>query len=392
MHGPELGTRVPRAAVLDAALGAVVFGVLATAITADLGSAGPVPVPAYLFAAGFGALMLVRRRWPVGTLLVTAAGLLVYYALNYPPVGLAVPVAAALYSAAEAGRPRWAAGAAVALVAVSTFFRVREGDDIAYLLGYEFAVTATLMAAVIALGDSVRSRRGWQAELRRQARAADLEREQEAARRVEQERLRIARDLHDVLAHTISIVSLHSDVAREALRADPDAAQQALQAVRAATNDASRELRATLELLREPGTGASREPPAGLARLDDLVRAAAEGGLAVRVHTTGEASALPAVVDAAAHRVLQESITNVLRHAGARTATVELRYAGDALTVRVADDGPGSTGPPGPSGPGGYGIVGMRERVALLGGAVHIGRGPEGGFAVEASFPLPVRA
>src|SRR5262245_34839567 len=161
--------------------------------------------------------MIGRRRWPVGVLLVTAAGLLVYYMLGYPPVGLAVPVAAALYSAAEAGRLRWAIGTAAGLVAVSTFFRIREGDDLAYLLGYEFAVTATLMAAVIALGEAVRSRRGWQAELRRQARAADLEREQETAHRVEQERLRIARDLHDVLAHTISIVSLHSDVAREAL-------------------------------------------------------------------------------------------------------------------------------------------------------------------------------
>ncbi|HEX2299087.1 MAG TPA: histidine kinase [Pseudonocardiaceae bacterium] len=396
MDEADRRTQVSPAAVLDIGLGALVFGVLAAAITADLGSAGPVPDAAYLFAVGFGALMLVRRRWPIGTLLVTTAGLLVYYALEYPPVGLAVPVAAALYSAAEAGRLRWAVGTAAGLVVVSTFFRIREGDDIAYLLGYELAVTATLMAAVIALGDSVRSRRGWQVELRRQARVAELEREQEAARRVEQERLRIARDLHDVLAHTISIVSLHSDVAREALRVDPDAAQNALHAVRAATNDASRELRATLELLREPGAGASREPPAGLDGLDDLVRSAAEGGLTVRVHTTGEPFALPAVVEAAAHRVVQESITNVLRHAGARTATVELRYAGDALTVRVTDDGSGCAGSPragstGPGGSGGYGIAGMRERVALLGGVLRAGRRPEGGFVVEASFPLPVR-
>ena len=391
MHEADCGRRVPRAAVLDIGLGALVFGVLAAAITADLGRAGPVPGTAYLFAGAFGALMLVRRRWPIATLLVTAAGLLLYYALDYPPVGLAVPVAAALYSVAEAGRLPWAVGTAVGLVVVSTVFRVREGDDIAYLLGYEFALTATLMAAVIAWGDSVRSRRGWQAELRRQARAAELEREQEAGRRVEQERLRIARDLHDVLAHTISIVSLHSDVAREALPVDPGAARNALHAVRAATNDASRELRATLELLREPGTGASREPPAGLAGLDDLVRAAAEGGLTVRLHTTGEVSGLPAVVGAAAHRVVQESITNVLRHAGARTATVELHCAGDALTVRVTDDGLGSAEPAGTAGSAGYGIAGMRERVALLGGALHAGRQPDGGFMVEASFPLPVR-
>lgn len=390
--------RRPGAVAADVGLGAVVFGVLAAAITANPGSAASPPGSAYLFALGFAALMLVRRRWPVGTLLVTAAGLLVYYMLDYPPVGLAVPVAAALYSAAEAGRLRWAVGTAAGLVAVSTFFRIREGDNLAYLLGYEFAVTTTLMAALIALGDGVRSRRGWQAELRRQALAAEQEREQEAARRVEQERLRMARELHDVLAHTISIVSLHSDVAREALRCDPDAAETALLAVRSATADASRELRATLGLLREPGTVASRQPPAGLARLEELVRSAAEGGLTVRVRTSGDAPELPGVVDAAAHRVVQESITNVLRHAGARSATVELRYATDALTVRVSDDGPGhadSAGEvgAGPAEPGaGYGIAGMRERIALLGGALHAGPRPDGGFVVEASFPLPVRA
>ena len=197
--------RTPRALVVDIALGVLVFGVLATAITADLAASTQQPAAAYGFAVGLGALMLVRRRWPVATLLVTAAALLGYYALDFPPVGLAVPVAAALYSTAEAGGLRWAIGTAVGLVTVSTFFRVREGDDLAYLLGYEFAVTATLMAAVIALGDSVRSRRRWRAELRRQADAAQAEREQEAAHRVEHERLRIARELHDVLAPLRSI-------------------------------------------------------------------------------------------------------------------------------------------------------------------------------------------
>ncbi|MGH4012624.1 MAG: histidine kinase [Pseudonocardiaceae bacterium] len=384
MQQVERRQRVP-GAVVDVVLGALVFAAMATAITAGLGTSRPPPAAAYGFAVGLGALMLVRRRWPIGTLLVTAAALLGYYALNYPPVGLAVPVAAALYSTAEAGLLRWAIGTAVGLVAVSTFFRIREGDDLAYLLGYEFAVTATLMAAVIALGDSVRSRRRWRAELRRQARAAETEREQEAARRVEQERLRIARDLHDILAHTISIVSLHSDVAREALRDDPAAAETALLAVRAASNDASRELRSTLKLLREPGAAAGREPPAGLAALDDLVRAATEGGVTVELHLAGEAVPLPAVVDATAHRIVQESITNVLRHAGAHTATIELHYAPDTLTVRVADDGHG--GPAGSSDQG-YGIAGMRERVALLGGVLHTGNRPDGGFVVEASFPL----
>jgi signal transduction histidine kinase len=381
--------RLSRALVVDVALGVLVFGVLATAITANLAASPRQPAAAYGFAVGLGALMLVRRRWPVATLLVTAAALLGYYALDFPPVGLAVPVAAALYSAAEAGRVRWAIGTAVALVVVSTFFRVREGDDLAYLFGYEFAVTATLLAAVIALGDGVRSRRRWRAELRRQADAAQAEREREAARRVEQERLRIARELHDVLAHTISVVSLHSDVARENLREDPDAAEAALRAVRTATHDASRELRATLQLLREPGTADHRQPPAGLAVLDSLVRAAADGGVRVEVRIAGEVVTLPAVVEATAYRVVQESITNVLRHAGARTATVELHYRGAALTVRVSDDGDSAASG---NGSQGYGIAGMRERVALLGGALHAGHRPDGGFVVEACLPVPVSA
>lgn len=443
MQEADIRDRVPRARAVDAravdawvvdiALGALVVGVIATAIAAEPGAdpaaAARQPVAAYAFAVGLGALMLVRRRWPVGTLLVTAVALLGYYALDFPPVGLAVPVAAALYSAAEAGRLRWAIGTAAGLIAVSTFFRVREGDDLAYLFGYEFAVTATLMAAVIALGDSVRSRRRWQAELRRQAAAAraelrrqaaaaQAEREQEAARRVEQERLRLARELHDVLAHTISIVSLHSDVAREALRDDPDAAEAALRAVRTATTDAFRELRTTLELLREPDTSATGQTPpappappagqtfpAGLTGLDALVRAAADGGVRAQVHVTGEVVPLPAVIDATAHRIVQESITNVLRHARASTATVELRYGEDTLTVRVTDNGrrgaAAGAAPPGGIRQGaarqeeareGYGIAGMRERVALLGGALHAGHRPDGGFVVEASFPFPVRA
>ena len=186
----------------------------------------------FVFAAGFGALLLLRRRRPVGVLLVSGAGLLAYYALGFPPIGLALPVGAALYSAAEAGRLRWAAGTAAALIVVSTVARALTGETTSYLLGYDLPITVAVMGAAIAAGDGVRSRRRFrQAVLA----AAATDREH----RIEQERLRVARDVHDVLAHTMSVVSLHADVAAESLDdGDPAAVRAALGHIRAASSDA----------------------------------------------------------------------------------------------------------------------------------------------------------
>jgi signal transduction histidine kinase len=355
--------------------------VVGTTITANIGdTVAPHPL-AYAFALVLGALMFVRRRWPVGTLLATAVVLLAYYTSSFPPVGLAVPVAAALYSAAEQGRARWAVGSSVALLAVSTAARAWEGDDLAYLLGYEFVGSAALMASIVAVGDAVRSRRGWRAELRRQARAAELEREREAARRVEQERVRMARDLHDLLAHTVSVISLHADVAREALEDDPDTARRSLTAVRAACGDVVRELRATVRALRSPE---DHEPVPGLDRLDDLVASTRAAGLDVRVEVSGPAAPLPAVADAAAYRVVQESLSNVLRHAGAQVVHIGLRYEEDGLRLSIRDDGRGADDRRAGTG---WGIVGMRERLALLGGTLRAESPPGGGFLVEARFP-----
>ncbi|MEU4746521.1 sensor histidine kinase [Actinosynnema sp. NPDC023658] len=324
-------------------------------------------------------MLLVRRRWPVGTLLATAAVLLAYHTTSFPPVGLAVPMAAALYSAAERGRVRWAVGVSAGLLVVSTAARAREGDDLAYLLGYEFVVSAALMASVVALGDAVRSRRRWRAELRRQARAADLEREREAARRVERERVRVARDLHDLLGHTVSVISLHADVARESLVDDPETARRSLVAVRAACGDVVRELRATVRALRAPD---DHSPVPGLDRLDDLIASTRAAGLDVRVEVTGPRVPLPAVADAAAYRVVQESLSNVLRHADARSVHIGLRYAGDGVRLTIRDDGRGASGTG-----SGWGIIGMRERLALLGGVLRTSSPADGGFLVEAEFP-----
>jgi signal transduction histidine kinase len=247
---------VDRSLAVDVVLAALVVVVTGVAVAADLDNAGAAGPLAYVLVVGFGALVLRRRRWPVAVLLASAALLLGYYALGNPSIGLAVPLAVALYSAAEQGRVRWAVGTAMALLVISTAVRAWEGDDLALLFGYELASQGGLMLAMVALGDAVRARRRWRAELRRQAASAQAEREREAAARVEQERLRIARELHDVLAHTLSVVTLHGHVAHEALAAEPPdvpAAGSAVAAIREAAGTASRELRATVGLLRTPG-------------------------------------------------------------------------------------------------------------------------------------------
>lgn len=371
----------------DLGLGALVLIVVCVAITANVGGdVARVGPGAYAFAVLFGALMLLRRSRPVAVLIATAVALLAYYALGYPPIGLAVPVAAALYSAAELGRAYWAGATALALLIISTAVRIGQGDDLALVLGLEVPTAAALMTAVVALGDSVRSRRGWRAELDNQAAAAELEREREAARRVEQERLRIARDLHDLLAHTVSVISLHADVAKESLREDADTAERSLTAVRTACRDASRELRATLNALRAPHGDAEDTP--GLDQLDRLTEPARSVGLDVRVRTSG-AGTPAAISDVTAYRVVQESLSNVLRHAHADGVLIELDYGAETVLVRVTDDGQGAH--PGESGSG-WGLAGMRERLALLGGELSITTRPGEGFVVEARVPMQAPA
>ena len=373
---------------VDAMLGVAVFCLVAAAVTTDTGPAARSAL-AYGFALGFGVLLLVSRRWPVPVLLATAAGIVVYYVLDMPPIGLAAPMAAALYAAADRGRAVWAAVVAACLLAVSVGARLVEGDDAAIVLGLDLGSAAVLMLAVIALGDAVRSRRALRAELARQAAAAAEDRRREAARQVEAERVRIARELHDTLGHTMSAITLQSAVAEEALAdGEPAGAQTALAAIRAAGSSAMAELRATLGTLRrDAGT---REPPPGLDRLAELADGVSRSGLPVDLRVAGDPRSLPAVVGTTAYRVVQEALTNALRHAGASRVTVTVEVTGSELRLEIVDDGSGV--PRGtPAAEPGHGLRGMSERVALLGGAVHAGNAESGGFRVRAHLPLTRR-
>jgi signal transduction histidine kinase len=223
----------------------------------------------------------------------------------------------------------------------------------------------------------------WQLHLReaeRRAEEAERTRDEAAQRRAMEERLRIARELHDSLTHSISVIQVQAGVAEHLARKRGEEVPSALLAIKEAGADAARELRATLQILRRTEDGDS----SGLSQLDSLVARARAAGLPVTVTVTGAERPLPPDVDQAAYRIVQEALTNVSRHAGLAHASVCLQYTPDALTVEVADDGAGKGARP--AGPG-LGLLGMRERVSALGGRLHAGPQDGGGFRVRAELP-----
>lgn len=251
---------------------------------------------------------------------------------------------------------------------------------------------------LISAGVMAVAARMWQLHVReveQRAEEAERTRDEAARRRAVEERLRIARELHDSLTHSISVIEVQSGVAAHLARKRGEEVPPALAAIQEASADASRELRATLSVLRSDEDGC-----AGLARLDGLLARARAAGQPVTVTVTGDERSLPPDVDQAAYRIVQEALTNVSRHAGPARASVQLRYTPDCLTVQVDDDGrgiqhaggqhPGGK-PPGP----GLGLIGMRERVSALGGLLHAGPLEDGdgpGFRVRAELPLRARS
>jgi signal transduction histidine kinase len=227
--------------------------------------------------------------------------------------------------------------------------------------------------------------RMWQLHVReveQRADEAERTRDEAAQRKALEERLRIARELHDSLTHSISVIQVQAGVAEHLARKRGEEVPPALMAIREAGTDAARELRATLSVLRSAQNGDS----SGLGQLDALVARARAAGLPVTVSVTGTERSLPPDVDQAAYRIVQEALTNVSRHAGQACASVRLHYTPDALTVQVDDDGnAGSSRPTG----SGLGLIGMRERVAALGGQLQAAPRDGGGFRVRAELPVP---
>jgi signal transduction histidine kinase len=370
-------------ALVDGLLGYAVAMAVGVAVFTSSSDGLADPWPAYAFALGFGLVLLIRRRHPVLVLLLTSLGICVYYALQYPPIGLALPIAAALFSAAEAGHIRVGIIVSAVLVTLSLYFQIVSGQEVGQLLGYELPPVIALMGASLALGDGVRSRRLLKESQRDRERQARLELERQSAEQRNEERLRLARDLHDALGHSVAMISLQSAVAAEALPARVPEAQRAVGEIRDISVDTMTELRSTVRRLRSLDSAV--ELSAGLDELSALAEQARGNGLDVRIVELGHQRDMPDALGRAAYRIAQETLTNVIRHANATEVTVTLDRGPDALTMTVRDDGQGAA-----EVVEGNGVRGMRERAAELGGQLHVtspGRGA--GTVVTAVLPWP---
>jgi signal transduction histidine kinase len=320
--------------------------------------------------------LLFWRRWPVAVLWVAFAATLTPSGAWSANLSLIV----AFFLAATSGH-RYAAWVVIAVGYLSSVWLAplafgKPGVSLAFA----FALAGWLAVLVIA-AEVVRLRRERAAEAR-SARAVD------ARRRAAEQRLDMARDLHDVIGHKISLINVQAVVGLDLMDTQPDAARAALGAIKTASKEALNELRSMLAALRNSEEDAPRAPTPGLARLDELVELTRAAGITVVVQTIGERSALPAAVDLAAYRIVQESLTNIARHAGPATATVRLAYRTDGLDVDVSDDGKAAMGNGGRLPGTGSGIVGMRERALAIGGRFSAGPRTSGGFTVSAHLPL----
>jgi signal transduction histidine kinase len=329
--------------------------------------------------------LAVRRRWPDATYVACLALGLTYLGLDYAHGPAQFPVVVALYTLAMA-RPRRRAILA-ALVATAALALVGGLTD-----PHGWANTATIgapgwTAAAIALGWAVANRRAYIAEIRDRAQRAERTRAEETRRAVDAERLRIARELHDVISHTMSMIYLQAGAAAHVIADQPQEAARALATIKTASKEGLRELRAILNVLRQADEADPNHPAPGLGQLDVLVSTANAAALATTVSISGDPTPLPPTIDLASYRIIQESLTNVLRHAGPTTVRISVCYQDDSLVIQVDDHGDGAAQEKYPEGAR-AGITGMRERAVALGGCLEAGPRADGGFRVRAQLPL----
>jgi signal transduction histidine kinase len=364
----------------------------------DLGHLG------YVLLIVSGLVLAVRRRWPAPVFITAALASLVYFTINFPDGPGWIGLCVALYTLTAYGDGRRSlviAGVGITLLAIGWLVAAADIEPRAAIGWVFFRIAASVMAA--ALGESVRSRHVIAAEAQERAELAERTREEEARARVDAERLRIAREVHDTVAHAIAIINVQSGVTAYLLDKRPERAREALETIEQTSAQALHEMRAVLGVLRDSDNG--RVPHPGLGRINELAAKARDAGLDVKLEVSSSTAPLPSVVDNTAYRILQESITNVIRHVGPTRVTVALDYGTDVLEVRVADEGgrdasgDDAAGPDalaehragtvtGSSAEPGRGIVGMRERCGLLGGELTAGPRPCGGFEVKARLPL----
>jgi signal transduction histidine kinase len=351
--------------------------------------------------------LALRRRYP---LLVPAAVIAAFVVARWtlPPHVPGLPTWEgiftvwacwlALYTAVVHRRRNWRSAAVVGtltVVLIAEVIReifVYQGGTYRGLpvnQGLLLAYNVVVIALPILLGVAVRSSRERQQKLVAQASELQREREENARRAVIEERVRIARELHDVVAHHVSVMGVQAGAARRVLARQPDTAEVALSSIESSSRQAVAELQHLLGVLRRADQPDALAPQPDLAQLPDLI-AAGSGPLEVTLTMEGQQRPLPATLELSAYRVIQEALTNAMKHSGGSAATVRLVYHPDLLEIEVRDNG--LTAQRRPNGTGGHGLIGMRERVRLHDGQLRVGPVPEGGFTVQASFPLPGNA
>jgi signal transduction histidine kinase len=336
--------------------------------------------------------LALRRRFPLGVALVVGVSATVYDALDIPPdpKTAVFPLLVAVYSvAAYATRRRaWIAGAitaaAVVVLNLPSIAGARDFGDVVQPF--------VMLGGAWVLGENTRSRLRQRELLRERAERAEREREEQARIGALEERARIAREIHDVVAHSVSVIGIQAGAARRLVEDDPDRAKASLTAIEEVSREAMGELRRALGVLRTPSDAAALTPQPGLGVLDDLVEHFRTSGLDVVVTTRGDPRRLPFGLDLAAYRVVQEALTNTLKHSTAQAAQVHIDYRPDGLELTIEEDTGArrssierAQADEGPS--GGHGLVGMRERVAMFGGMLEAGEGSDG-YVVRALFPI----
>ena len=331
-----------------------------------------------------GASLALCRRRPEATVAVVTTVLGTYIARRYVGGPVFVTGWIALFALSWKTDRRRALIGAAALVAVLSAASISADRD-AVLLHLVFVGWS---AAATFLGDALRNRRSYLVQLENRARDLERTREEEARRQVAEERLRIARDLHDGVAHAMATINVQAGAAAHVVDRRPEAAKEALEAIQRASGDVLDELATLLSLLRDDGEAPRRDPTPTLQHLSTLVDDTRKAGVPVALEVHGNADAVPRSVAAAAYRIVQESLTNVIRHAASAPTRVTV-HAGDdgALLVEVADDGTATaTAPPSTGAGTGSGIRGMRERAETTGGTLEAAPRPGGGFTVRATW------
>jgi signal transduction histidine kinase len=352
----------------------------------------PLGLPRSRFVLGCALVLLhtlplaARRRFPGTVLALILASGLAFAALGLPPDILGIAILVAVYSVAAYGS-RWVslAGLAAAELGLAAVQLTPSRIGVDTLVG-----NLGVVAAAWLLGLFAHNYRTYAATL--EERTAELEQAQEelARRAVVEERLRLARELHDVVAHAMSVIAVQSGVGAHVAKTQPKEAAKALAAIEATSRAALEELRRLLGVLRQENEPQGELAPVpGLGDLDGLLAEVAKAGLAVRLRVEGTPAPLPAGVDLSAYRIVQEALTNVVKHAGSARAQVVVGYRDQDVRVEVTDDGRGAAAPTGDGRARvGHGLIGMRERVQVFGGDLEAGPRPGGGFRVAARLPL----